>query len=464
MSASPVLAPSADAAPDASAAAVVRFGGVRLSVRFSELASTAAITLGLRGGLLAGQFLAMAVITHGIPIELVGVFSLVFASQTVMRFLGAFGLDQIVVREMAAIAGDEPLAMQARITRTALKTNLVTSLVAAALLGTVVVVFAGPDPLKIGPVLSLVVLAMLPMTSTMGVLSAATRVVRGSTRAQLPEVVLFYLALLGGVIGCRLAGVLSLQACILSLAAAQACAILGFLWDLRRVLVAPAGEARFRIKPKEAFLIFSGLGVLTAVQRAPVPIAFMLFGAVQAGLTDIAWRVAALSSLVSWALGFVITPTVTRAWVSGDRQQTRRLLAVASLFCGVCALGQLGAVALLGRQGVSLVFGAKYGAAYGRLVLLSLAYVGNSVFGPWSPIYRASQRDDLMLTWSIVSAIAFGGVLAATIPFVGGLSVIYATVAGMLVRDFLVFVGALGILRTGWWPYTPDLLRVHRDL
>ena len=423
-------------------------------------------TFGMRIVLVAGQFGAVAWLSHTLAPAAFGVFGLLLSSQTLLRFLGAFGLDQIVVREVAGALHRGDRAEVGATIRGALWRTLGLSLVAAAVMAGLIAAFAGADPLRIGGPLTLTVLAMVPLTAVMAVLAAAARSLGRPLLAQMPEVVVFYLILLGGLALATMRGGVTLPAAILSLFAAQtgAVAALALLClGAIRWRGETANTARF--PAKEAGSIFIGLALTAILQRASAPLAFVLLGPVTSGLMDVAFRLGSLNSLVAWSMSFIAAPIVSRLWIAGERDEARRLTAMSSLICGATGIIQTLVFLFAGSFILKLGFGARFGGAWPALMVFSIAFAGNGLFGAWSVLYRAAQRDILIFYWAGISGFAFvAAALASYFGHFGLVGVAVATALGLLVRDGLVYVGALRLIGDARQPYRADVLIEMRAL
>lgn len=386
------------AAPEAASAAIVRGAAVAL------LGSV------LGGGL---GFLFLVVMARLMDQRDFGLLVLAVTLLTAVAALGLVGADYAAVRFVSAAR--DPAAKRGAIVTPLALAGAVNLAVAA-----LVLVFAGPIASRLlgqpgfADELRLLALA-LPLTTAAQLLSACVSGLERASGELVRKVAeqggRIVLSPLGLVVGLGVAGA------VLGLAVAAGLAVLVVGALLARAL--PPGKAGPRV-PLRTVVSFAWPQTVANVSRRVWDLVEIVLLTHAAGARGVALYGAAvalgrLPALVYNSFAYRFAPAVARLWETGERAELQSLLKSVTRWVAIFAV-PLHAVAIAIPASLLLVYGSDFAPAATALVLIALASLVNSLFGPVETALIMTGRVRLEMAANVVTTVVVTAAAFVVIP------------------------------------------------
>lgn len=405
-----------------------------------ELMRSSLLVLGARVLGVALQAAILVLLARALPLADMGVVSFVLAGMALMRALGPLGLDQAVLRRMAAAhgAGDDG-AVRALSGRSIVLVAAISGALAVSGGVGLSVARVGLAPVEIAAI----ALAM-PAYALAGLLVAQVRALGYNLAAQLPESLGLQLAIGAGLWVAMGEGLDRADVLVVIAAAALLVTIVYALLVLRLVPRGDTATARLEGLFGEAFSILQALAVTALSVRLPVLLAPLFLGFEGAAIVDIAMRFGTLASLATSSVAATLSPSLSQAAARSDWADVRRQVRHGGVLAGGAAALFLVAILLLAPVLVGRVLPADYAAALVPMALFAVASLLNAAFGLASTAYLMAQRAALVRTYTIMGVLLFLVIALLSVSSWGAAGMGAAGIAQALVRDGALAARLLG--------------------
>lgn len=391
--------------------------------------------------ILAG-FISVAILARVLQPEEYGIYSVVFATVTILAVPSQLGLPNFVVREVARAGVDGSPARTRQIVRAATQLVLISSGVVIAL------AFAWTFLTKASPtyaetlIIGFLIVPVMAMTAVLGsVLRGLGYPVSGLLPDQVLRQVVFCVFILAWVL--FVGSLSSLSAMSLHLAGAlvaMAIAAFGWLW------LRPGGEDRSPptdLSMRTMILSTGILGIVGGAQVISSNLDVIMLGALAdsraAGLYKVASAVALLPVAGLQAINMVMMPAFARLHREGNREKLENVsVRTAQITFGIAAPISL-VLILLGPWILELGFGAEYAVSYGPMVILVIGQLVNAAFGSVITILNMTGHELDTLKGVMVAFVVNIVLNAALIPFFGAWGAAIASSSTVVVWKIILF-------------------------
>lgn len=421
-----------------------------------RLLTSSGTILGVRGGGLVLQLLVFLLITRLLPIETVGYYAMINAGWLMARFLGPLALDQASMRFLSVFMergqGDLATGMEQWSFRVVLGCAGVVGLLIAGVGAVAIEMGLLEVPMAVVAVVAVVV----PIYAFMGLLVGQLRARQFAFWAQFPESALLPLVMGIGVSAIAATATLDLFTLLVAQAASVVVAT-GVCLLVRRPHRAsvvgrfpPAERRRVREMAGPTWL---SLAVNDLASRLLVFIAGGVVGPAGGALIEAAQRFGGLPSLVTWAMGISVSPTLSLEFDKKNLRRCGEIVSLGSWIAFLPGLAFLVVLIFIGKPMLVWLVGPGYGDAYWPMVLICAAIVVNASAGLASNamLITGHERTVFWFSAAKLAIVAVGG-LTFGMAF-GAVGIAAAFLVGWVVRDIgltILLDRRLGI-RGGVW-------------
>lgn len=169
------------------------------------------------------------------------------------------------------------------------------------------------------------------------------------------------------------------------------------------------------------------------------------------GIYNVAFRTAALSTLVLFALSGIFSPMVSSLYRRGLSQDLGYLYKDVSRWAFTGALVFFLITALLGRD-IMAVFGEDFVTGWPVIVIIAAAQLFSSSVGPTARVLAMTGHQRMVMFATLGSAAAAAVLNLALVPAFGIYGAAAATAAAMMLVNVLTLLSVRRYL--GFWPYS----------
>ena len=213
------------------------------------------------------------------------------------------------------------------------------------------------------------------------------------------------------------------------------------------------------IKPKfesRALLEASGPMIVASFTQQVIPwVALLVLGAFETvravGIYNVAFRTAALSTLVLFAFSGIFSPMVSSLYRRGLSQDLGLLYKDVSRWAFTGALAFFLLTALL-AQDIMAVFGEEFVWGWPVIVVVAAAQLFSSSVGPTSRVLAMTGHQRTVMFATLGSAVAAAALNLLLVPLFGIFGAAAATAAAMVLVNVMTMVAVHRFL--GFWPYS----------
>jgi O-antigen/teichoic acid export membrane protein len=396
------------------------------------LASSILLSLSRAAGI-ALQALILLFLVHTLPIEDVGLFSLVYASLGLVRYLGPLGTDVAALRRIAREGGrSSSPEVQAISSGSLVVTGVVSLLISAAFVSWILTsgsgIFSGSEIVAIA--------LAAPAFALMGAFAGQIRGLGKNLSAQIPEAIGLHV-IFGAVIA-LVAGLDVLGRDLVLVGLSISAWSIAMVYTLLRLRI---GTLRFiPATPKimqlarEGLGVFQALGLTALCTRAPLFLTSLLLGPASTALIDIASRFGRVPEITTASISITSSTRFASEAMSPGNAILRTLRATA-LLAAVPALLWLILVAVGGPLVIETLLPPAYSAVYLPMLLITLAVAVNAVLGLASTLLLMSQREETVRFYSVVQLVVIAGSALVLAPQLGVNAIALSVLLGAIVRD-----------------------------
>lgn len=400
---------------------VARLSRLRRSRFAGALAGVGALTTAeMVLGLVSAILLARSLGLDGL-----GIYAVAIAAVTLTAIPVELGLPSLTLREVAHGLGETARSHKASVLRFATRYILIASAIAVAALTTIDDVLPGMSPDD--PVLAIA--AWLIPIGAMGkvfgnALAGEQRVVAGHMPQRVLRPGLFAIALLIAVIAAP-GWLTPARAIGLHLIAAAAALTIGYLQFHRQfgaILWRGPGAGAWKDWAWASVRLGVATGIRAAQQNLLILLVGMLAGAESAGLFRVAKRTGGLIAIAVTVIHTTAGPRFARLSAEGDSVGLQRLLRYLARATSSITATALIVFALIGEWLLGTVFGSAFAAAYWAVIVLGIAEVFRTAFGPATLLLNMTRREgqaarayaigliiSLLVTWWLAPGLGANG-------------------------------------------------------
>jgi O-antigen/teichoic acid export membrane protein len=286
---------------------------------------------------------------------------------------------------------------------------------------------------------------LIPLEAILSLQQSKLRGMDHIGRAMLPDMIIRPLLLVFGIVGIRYIANRMLNAQVaagMGVAAAFVALAIGFIW-LKRFTPIEVFESRQETSPRVwmgisiPLMLTQSLNLLLS-QTSPI-ILGKLADASSVGFYSAAFQIAYLVNFFPLAISFVISPTMARLYVNGERVKLQQLLTQTVRLTIICGLGMTILYAVLGDFLLSLFGDVFIGARLTLWVLIA----GNLIsifFGQTiSLLTMTGFQKTVALILGFFSMINIG-INFLLIPFLGHTGAAIATSSNLVISQFTLML------------------------
>lgn len=402
------------------------------------------------------EFLIAVLLARLLGAEGYGAYSVAAAAATLVGATAALGLDRLLVREVARLAGQATRALRA-LQRRATALGLAASLLGALIVVALADPIAGGDSQLRDTLLwsALLVPCVALARLRQGMLQGLGRAVLG----QLPDMLVQPLVMLLGIAFLAIGSAArpDASAAMLAQVAAAATALVAGVLIVRSVLAHPSDATTAAQTPGAAALLREGLPFLLllvmglALTQTDTLLVGLLQDTASAGAYRAASQVTALIAFPTTAINLALAPRLAAAWAAGDRDTLQRL-ARSGVRAGFAAAVCIAVPIALAAAPLLALFGADFARAQTALWVLAFAFVINTATGTAGYMLIMTAHAATAARWFAVAAAVAVAAQWLLIPELGTVGAALGTLAGF---------ATLAIGMTG---ATRRLLGIHTGL
>lgn len=379
-------------------------------------------------------------LTRNIPIEDMGIYAMVYALLSIVRFLGAFGTDQVALRRIAMEKESSLTPYAQQICDATLLISIVTGLLSTIGIGGYFFaikteIFNTYEIISI--CLSVQAFALI------GILSAQIRGVGHNLAAQIPEAVVHHVVYACLLVMLKIFGIVDRMTVLMCLCLASWSVI--FLYFRIRTKV---GVGRLQIPGwaltcqviKEGFTIFQAMAFTTLSGRLPIFLATGLIGPSAAAIIEISYRFGYIPSIITNSVGVTFSPQLAKISKQPDRAGLMKVLAAGSMLATIPAFLWLLLLVFGGRFLIGVLLPPAYADVYIPMMVVIVSANLNAAFTLASRWLLMSGAQAIVRRFSLLQLIVvfLGGVVLTKLFGVVGLA--WALVVATLARDGGMFV------------------------
>jgi O-antigen/teichoic acid export membrane protein len=213
------------------------------------------------------------------------------------------------------------------------------------------------------------------------------------------------------------------------------------------------------VKPKfESRALFEASGpmiVASFIQQVNSWMALLVLGAFETmgavGIYNVAFRTAALSTLVLFAFSGIFAPMVSSLHRRGLSQDLGYLYKDVSRWAFTGALAFFLITTLLARD-IMMVFGAEFVWGWPVIVIIAAAQLFSSSVGPTARVLAMTGHQRMVMFATLGSAVAAAALNLLLVPLFGIFGAAAATAAAMILVNMVTMLLVHRLL--GFWPYS----------
>lgn len=377
-------------------------------LRFRLVRDTGGVMI-LKVGAMGLEFLISVLLARLLGVEEFGLYAFGWSFLALLSIPLAFGLPQLLVREVAASRARGEWGTIFSLVRFARHIALTVSLGLALLVGLGLWLFVGNLPAG-SPTVLVIALIGLPVLAFAylygGALQGLNRILEGQAVQVLVRPLTFLLLFGGAWLLARELMSASFALGLQVVAAAAALLAGGFLLHhhlSRRASHAPATKANPAwLQSAVWFMLLALLGLIP--QHTGVLLLGVMREPKEAGLYKAAFQAASLIPFGLTAVNTVIAPTLSQLYASGEMRKLRRVALLAAGASVCFALPPILFYLLAGSWFLGVTFGKDFAAGAGALTILTIGQTVNAVAGPVGLLLIMSEYERLATVSTGVSS------------------------------------------------------------
>lgn len=379
------------------------------------LKSTATVSIMRMAGI-GLQFLWFILLVRWLPMEDVGIYSVINSLWIIMRALGACGADQAIIKEGALLAAQQDKGALRSMVHYAIMRSLRVILPIMVCMAAIASLTLDDTRFSLSLYIWISMCGIAYMLFSIG--SSLLLAHEKQLAAHGLESLILPTSL---ILCCSIAYVtdsLTLQTLLTLQSITALCIAGGYLMLMHRLLgrsSTPLGNrtrAHFNLLSWRLFgtIAFNNLNI-----RLPILCAPFIIGTAQTALLEMALRFASLLGIVQWCAAFVIAPKLSKLDKNSDKQTMQSLLVTGCWIVFVPALGLFCGFIVLGHWLLGIAGGDAYHAAYPPLIIMALGFLCNASSGATTHYYmmlgheKQALRISFMETLAVLVMLPIGG-------------------------------------------------------
>ena len=403
-----------------------------------SLVKSMSLVVLMRGSGIALQLLWFILLVRLLPMEQVGLYSVVNSIWLLTRALGPLGQESALIKEGGPLWRDGEKAqirglLDYALTRSRL---ILTLLLLPILLGAPYLL--SEELMAISNMQLAVFIGVMGYVS-FGLYSSALLVPEKQIAAHAPESILLPLSLMGMTLWMAQEEVLNFERLIFFQAVLSIVISVIYLFLVRRYLGKDI-PVLMEDKTRQAFKqlskrLFGTLALNNLNVRLPVILSPMLIGAAGTALLEAAIRFASLLGVIQWCIAFVISPKLSKVDTEKEPETLQKLLTLGCWLVFLPALGLFGFFLLFGEWMLGFIAGGEYQAAYLSLLIIAFGYLLNTLSGPTTHFYMMLGHEKQACRISAYET-ALSITLLGVLGYLYGLNgMAFAIMAGLAFRN-----------------------------
>ncbi|MDT8283068.1 MAG: flippase [Gammaproteobacteria bacterium] len=400
------------------------------------------IVLIIRGGNLALVLITGVILARVLGPDEYGAYSFVLAIISLLAVLAAFGLPELVTRNISSYLQKKDYGRLVGLSVRSLQLTLVASLFSSAI---AIVWLILDETLNFSLIMAFIVSLLVPIQALSAVRGGALRGLGHVKISQLPEMLFQPTAFLIAIalVWYFQSEITSIEALFSRVVAALLALMVGTIllvakWPKVQSSVSPIYETARWLDSAKSFVLISALWVVLG--QSDIIILGLMSVPADVGVYKVAVTAGSLVLYVLLSVNTVIGPTISSAYAAGDAKELQLIVKRASRFAVIFSLPIAVLLITFGQQLLSLVFGEEYTAAYAPLIILTLAHLFNAAMGSVALTLNMTGHEKLTFR-SQLFAVIFNVLLnIILIPFFGIVGAAVATAVAIVISNsFLVF-------------------------
>lgn len=386
----------------------------------------------------ACQAFIVALVANSLTVSDMGYFSAVYVFWGLVRMLGAIGLDQVALREIAFARARNDAALAGALTW---HSNIITArlgLGIALATGAILFVLAGENRISLTVLEFVAIVLAVPAYALLTMLAAAVRGYDRNIASQGVESICLHLVTLVILLIHWSLADLTLGA-VLCWQAACAWGATAAYWQILR----PSLGGNFGIIPRnlksriwrESLEAWQALLLIGLGTRVPTYICFTLLGPAATAILEIAIRFGTLPTIFTSAVSTTFAPTMAKQYANKEWAALGTTLAVSSWLAFVPSACTLLGAALLGPWLLDVFFPPDYQLAYLPLLMVIASSTVNGGFGMSSTVLFMTGHQRVVRIYSLLQLVAVLALGCGLGPLFGVNGVAFAVLVGFIVMD-----------------------------
>jgi O-antigen/teichoic acid export membrane protein len=369
-----------------------------------------------------------------------GVYAFVLAIISLLAVLGAFGLPELMTRNIATYLQTKDYGRLAGLSVRSLQLTIVVSLVFSII---TVIWLLLDGALDFALWMAIIISFLVPIQALSAIRGGALRGLGFVKVSQLPEMLLQPTAFLIAIVMIWYiqSEVTSIEALLSRVVVALLTLLVGTLllvskWPKELNGIKPIYETARWFGSAKSFVFISALWVVLG--QADIIILGLLSMPSDVGVYKVAVTGGSLVLYVILSVNTVIGPMIASTHAAGDTKELQLIVKKASRFGIIFSLPIALLLIVFGQELISFVFGEEYIAAYVPLLILTVAHVFNAAMGSVALTLNMTGHEKLTFR-SQLFAVIFNIILNfILIPAFGMVGAAIATAAAIVISNLLL--------------------------
>ena len=214
-------------------------------------------------------------------------------------------------------------------------------------------------------------------------------------------------------------------------------------------------EVRPKFESRALFKASAPMIMANLTQQVHSWLALLALGAFESarsvGIYDVAFRTAALSTLVLFAFNGIFSPMISSLYRRGLLQDLAYLYKDVSYWAFTGALAFFLTTGLL-AQDIMTVFGPKFIPGWPVIIAIAAAQLFNSSVGPTARVLAMTGHQRIVMFSTLASAVAAAVLNLLLVPVFGLFGAAAATAAAVVLANVVTLLFVHRLL--GFWPYS----------
>lgn len=392
----------------------------------------------MRMGGIGLQLLWFMLLVRFLPMEQVGIYSVINVFWVLARALGPLGGDSTLLRKVGPLVNLGEFAKIRGMSHQLWRYALVVIFALCVLIYAGLTLFAADSwPFSLATSIMLII-ATLGYVS-FSILSTLLLSLEKQIAAHAPESLFLPIGIIIGASLLYISDSLTLERLLLLQGAIVFTVLAGYVFSADTALgskAEPLEKAEAKELHQLSWRLFGTLAFNNLNVRMPVLFSPLVIMPASIALLETASRFAGLLGIVQWCASFVVAPKLSKIDAKQHPEQLQELLNISCWLVFLPALGLFLSFVFLGEWAIALLVGEEYITAYIPLLFISLGFLINTASGPITHYYMILGHERYSFRFSVGETVVAFTLLILLGSQFGVIGISLAFCCGMAFRNF----------------------------